>query len=100
MNLQYWREKIDEVDDALVMLLNRRALYVQEIAKFKQHTGLPIHLPEREAEVLSRVCSLNPGPLDSDALERLFACIIAESRRLEHQIVKPSETGTQTNLDH
>ena len=84
MDLQHWRDQIDEADEELVRLLNRRAAYVQEIAKLKQTAGLPIHLPEREAEVLARIQALNSGPLGADALRRLFQCIIEESRRLEH----------------
>ncbi|MBX7219477.1 MAG: chorismate mutase [Blastocatellia bacterium] len=87
MTLQYWRDQIDQVDEELVRLLNRRAQYVQEIAKLKHRQGLPVHFPDREAQVFARICAANPGPLDGEALIRLFHSIIAESRRLEHDLI-------------
>ena len=77
------RKKIDELDEQLVDLLNRRAAYALEIGRIKRHADLPIYQPTRETEVLGHVQSINPGPLDDGAVRRLFERIIDEARRLE-----------------
>jgi chorismate mutase len=77
------RRKIDALDEALVRLLNTRAACALEIGRVKKHAGLPIYQPTREAEVLGHVQAINPGPLDDEAVRRLFERIIDEARRLE-----------------
>ena len=44
---------------------------------------MPIYQPAREAEVLANVRAANAGPLDNEAMTRLFERIIDEARRLE-----------------
>ncbi|MFI5177404.1 MAG: chorismate mutase [Vicinamibacterales bacterium] len=77
------RARIDELDAELVRLLNARAACALEIGEIKEQAHLPIYQPAREAEVLAHVRSTNTGPLDHDAIARLFERIIDEARRLE-----------------
>lgn len=83
MDIEDWRRMIDEIDAQLVELLNRRSRCAIEIGKLKRARNLPIYSPERERHVLERVRRLNRGPLDDEALQRLFERIMDESRRLE-----------------
>lgn len=83
MDIEDWRRMIDEIDAQLVELLNRRSRCALEIGKLKRAQNLPLYSPEREQQVLEHVRRLNRGPLDDDALQRLFERIIDESRRLE-----------------
>lgn len=89
--LAEYRRLIDETDAQLVALLNRRAELVIAVAHVKQADGLPVHIPARESEVLTRVTAHNAGPLEDAAIRRLFEHIIAESRRLEHSVLGTSE---------
>ncbi len=77
------RRNIDEIDAVLVKLLNQRARWALEIGEVKHREGLPIYQPDREAEVVGHVETLNRGPLSPEAVRRLFERIIDESRRLE-----------------
>jgi chorismate mutase len=77
------RKRIDLLDESLVRLLNSRAACALEIGRLKREMGLPIYQPEREAEVLKNVQAVNNGPLDQDAIKRLFERIIDEARHLE-----------------
>ena len=45
--------------------------------------GLEVYQPAREIEVLKHVRSQNAGPLEAEAITRLFERIIDEARRLE-----------------
>ena len=77
------RRIIDELDLELVKLLNRRTDQVLKIGHVKQQTGDEIYQPEREEQILARIQEANQGPLDDDALRRLFERILDEARRAE-----------------
>ena len=77
------RQRIDEIDEQLVGLLNERAGLALEIGRIKHELGLAVYQPQREVEVLAHVRSANGGPLDDAAVTRLFERVIDENRRLE-----------------
>ena len=77
------RPQIDELDEQIVRLLNRRATLGLRAGEAKRVRGEPIHDPDREAEVLKRVSSKATGPLPPDALVRIYSRIIEETRSLE-----------------
>jgi len=77
------RQNIDSVDEVLVKLLNQRAKWAIEVGRVKKAAGLPIYQPDREAKVVAHVVGANRGPLEADAIRRLFERVIDESRRLE-----------------
>jgi len=77
------RRRIDAIDRRLVALLNERAGCAIALGRVKQERALPIYQPAREEEVLGNVQRTNCGPLQSEALRRLFERIIDESRRIE-----------------
>ncbi|HGY55290.1 MAG TPA: chorismate mutase [Caldithrix abyssi] len=81
--INFYRQKIDEIDAKIVKLLNTRAEYANEIGKIKRELGLPVYVPSREEQVIAHVQKQNPGPLSEDAMRRLYERIIDESRRLE-----------------
>ena len=66
------RQRIDELDEALVKLLSARAECALAIGRAKKHLGLEVYQPTREAEVLDHVQRMNHGPLDNGAMRRLF----------------------------
>ena len=88
------RQQIDRLDRQLVALLNERASCALAIGHEKEQAGLPIYQPAREAEVLANVRAANEGPLDNQAMTRLFERIIDEARRLERVAAgTPGEPG-------
>jgi chorismate mutase len=82
------RDDIDAVDIELVRLLSRRAGNALEIGRLKALLQMEIYQPAREEAVLRHVRSVNPGPLDGDAIARLFERIIDEARRLERAMAE------------
>ena len=82
-DLEDLRKRIDLLDESLVRLLNARAACALEIGRVKREMGVPIYQPERENEVLRNVQAVNNGPLDQEAIKRLFERIIDEARHLE-----------------
>jgi chorismate mutase len=85
------RERIDALDEQIVVLLNERAACALEIGEIKRAIGMAIYQPGREKDVLDHVRRVNAGPLDGDAVMRLFERIIDEARRLEREVQKTHE---------
>jgi chorismate mutase len=77
------RQRIDQIDEQLMKLLNSRSACAVEIGRIKRRIGMAVYQPEREKWILDRVEKNNPGPLDSNALRRVFERVIDEGRRLE-----------------
>lgn len=83
MKIEYWRNRIDELNGELIALLNKRATYATEIGKLKKELGLPVLDASREQAVLDRVGSMTEGPLSSDSIKRIFQVIMEETRKVE-----------------
>ena len=88
------RHRIDVIDNQLVRLLNVRVACALEIGRLKHEAGLPIYQPEREKQVLEQVrksASDLYGPLEAEAVVRIFERIIDEARRAERIAATGSE---------
>lgn len=79
------RERMDAIDDELLRLFNERAKLALEIGRVKKDLGLPIYVPSREEQIITRVQEENPGPLSPTSISRLYQQLIQESRTLEEQ---------------
>jgi chorismate mutase len=83
LTMDDWRRRIDEIDLQLVELFNERTKCAIEIGHIKKRLGLEIYSPKREAQVIANVTAANAGPLDAEAIRRLFERVIDEARRIE-----------------
>ena len=81
------RQRINDIDRRLVALLNERAAAALEIVKVKDHEGLPVYAPDREASVLRGVASLSGGPLPASAITAIYREIISSTRALQRVLV-------------
>jgi len=88
MRIEELRREIDDIDEALIRLLNQRARTAIEVGILKRTARLPLCDVDRERDVLLRVCHANAGPLDEEAVTKLFRRIIRESRRAEALVVE------------
>jgi chorismate mutase len=84
-NIDNLRERMDAIDDELLRLFNERAKVALEIGRLKKGLGLPIHVPSREEQIITRVQQENPGPLSPTSISRLYQQLIQESRTLEEE---------------
>lgn len=92
-DLELCREQIDELDRALLGILNARTSIVELIGQIKQELHLAIYEPKREDQVFENVAKHNKGPLPNDAVKRIFERIIDEMRTV--QKLKMQEKGRQ-----
>ena len=83
MTIDELRIEIDRLDAQLLRIFNQRAALALQIGELKKEAGLPVFDPAREKNIFRRMKEDNPGPLDEQAIVRLFERVIDESRRLE-----------------
>ncbi|HEY5975621.1 MAG TPA: chorismate mutase [Geobacteraceae bacterium] len=83
MSIDELRQEIDRLDGELLRIFNQRAQLALQIGVIKKERALPIYDPSRERLIFERMRNQNPGPLDNQAIVRLFERVIDESRRLE-----------------
>jgi len=91
MNIDEIRQEIDRLDSELLRIFNQRADFALKIGKIKKRLGLPVYDPAREKNIFQRMKEENPGPLDNQAIVRLFERVIDESRRLERIMTSREE---------
>jgi chorismate mutase / prephenate dehydratase len=83
MSLNDLRKEIDQIDEQVIKLLNRRAEIAQEIGQHKARSRSHYFTPEREQTVFSRLTRLNAGPLPPEAIRAIYREVISASRALE-----------------
>lgn len=108
--LELLRVEIDDIDEQLHALVNRRAACAQRVAETKLReyidengdgdlSKVMFYRPEREAQVLKKVMARNQGPLSDRSVAHLFrevmsACLALE-KPLEVAYLGPEGTFTQ-----
>ena len=100
MKIDDWRRKIDAIDTAMLHLLNLRTELALEVGRFKSEEGVALRVPEREREILNRLKGINPGPLDGEAIEKIYQLILDQSVRSQELrgFGRGRETGHETAL--
>lgn len=83
LNLEHYRDQINEIDLELLKLINKRAQLALKISEVKQEKGLPIYIPEREQSILLHLIELNQGPLNATGINSIFTKIIEACRQLQ-----------------
>jgi chorismate mutase len=71
------RSEIDRIDSELLKLL--------EAGAAKAALGRPVHDPEREAQLLTRISAHGAGALSPEDLRALWELLMAATRRAESQ---------------
>lgn len=95
MTIEDWRVEIDKIDAELLQLLNARAEIAVRVGESKRVAGLSVCDRGREREVIDRARANNRGPLDGEAVERLFRAVIRESRRLQTQLAAEAQEAAR-----
>ena len=104
--LEKLRARIDAIDGKLLELFNQRARCAVDVAEVKRalsdggDEGLNFFRPDREAQVIKRLKSLNRGPLSDDEVGRLIREVMSACLALEQPLkiayLGPEGTFTQS----
>jgi len=84
MDITDVRERIDKIDKDIAALLQKRARLAKQAGILKKNAGRPVYDPDREKDVLTHA-KKTKGPLTEDALHKIFALIIEETRKTEDE---------------
>jgi len=79
------RSEIDRIDSALLKLLEERTNFALEAGAAKAALGRPVHDPDREAQLLTRIGAQGAGALSPEDLRALWELLMAATRRAESQ---------------
>ncbi len=77
------RLQIDQVDSQLLQLLNQRAQLAEKVGDIKRAEGSPFFRPDRVAQVLEKIQSLNKGPLKNQHVSAIWREIMSACLALE-----------------
>lgn len=88
-NISKLRLAIDELDEQIMDLINRRLTLAEQIGDLKKQAGIRVTDSGREKEIIDRLLQKNHGPLSNDGLGHIFAAIIAEGRKVQKTDRKP-----------
>ena len=91
-DLLKYRERIDEIDQAFVRLLEERMAVSEAIAGIKQREGLAVYDPAREEEKIGVVTGLAHTDFNRQAVRELFTQLMAVSRKKQYQLIRKSGT--------
>jgi len=82
------RDKIDSIDDNLILLLAERAAYVKEVGiiKAKEFKDQSIIRPGREATMLRKIVNKAKGVFPEEGIAMIWRLIISASTTLEEKI--------------
>jgi chorismate mutase len=83
LDINDYREQIDQYDRDLLRIFNARAALALKIGEIKKTLEMPVYDPAREKRIFDKMTADNQGPLDNSAIIRLFERVIDESRTLE-----------------
>lgn len=97
------REKIDQIDDKILQLLNERAKLAKKIGDVKKKLGLELHVPEREREIINRIIAINREVygenFPTEALLHIYREIISACLSLEKEL-KIAYLGPKATFTH
>ena len=84
MELTEYRDQINEIDDKILRLLQKRAEISKQVGAIKAETGVAsVYVPHRHKQVIERLKAQNQGTFPEDALEAIWTEILSASRSLQ-----------------
>src|SRR4051812_41222367 len=86
VTLRVHRDAIDVLDREILSRLNERAVHAKAIGDLKAGTGSAVYRPDREAQVLARLCESNGGPLSDAAIVGVFRQVMSACLALEQKL--------------
>ena len=92
------RKEIDEIDDEIIRLFEKRMKVSEEVAEFKIHTGKKVLDPERERSKIAALKEKAHGDFNTLGAQELFQQIMAISRKRQYQLL--TANGVEDDEDY
>lgn len=88
MDLLELRGRLDEIDEEIVKLYEKRMDISKQVAEYKIEAGKKVFDKVREEEKLRSVRALTHNEFNSQGVEELFEQIMSMSRKLQYRILQ------------
>ena len=83
LDLSQLRQRIDQLDHEIARLLTERMEISGKVAAYKKANNLPIYHPEREKQVIEKVCAEY-----REALAKIYQCIMDQSKEAQKALIE------------
>jgi len=97
--LKEYRKLIDQIDNEIIELLNKRGITVSKIGEIKKLLNLEVFQPEREREILERIKSQSKI-LKPESVKAIWKEILSASRSIQGVIPKVGYLGPKGTFTH
>ena len=81
------RDEIDQVDNEITALYQKRMELTSQVAEYKIRTGKKVFDKQREREKLEKLSALVPGSFLKHGIRELFEHIMSISRKRQYQLI-------------
>ncbi len=98
-NLRGLREKINDIDDKIIELLNQRGSIVIRIGDLKEKLNLKVYQPQREKEVIDRL-KAKSNVIEDTSIEAIWKEIMSASKLIQGSITKTGFLGPIGTFTH
>lgn len=88
MTLEEIRQEIDQIDDALVVLLEKRMNLVGQVVAFKKSNGKAVADPKREERIFAKVASKIENTNYQEPILATFTDILKHSRAFQEKKIR------------
>ena len=95
LDISQLRDEIDNIDQEIVSLFEKRMDVAVKVAKYKMERNLPIFNGKREAEVIEKNIKRLNNKQYKEYAEKFFNDLMATSRLLQHNIIGDIKIGIQ-----
>lgn len=85
MDLQQIRGRLDDVDEQIVALFERRMELAKQVAEIKKESGKKVFDREREMQKIAAVKAQTHNAFNEKGVEELFQQLMAISRKLQYR---------------
>lgn len=87
MDLMESRKQIDEIDEQITELFQKRMLVSEEVAKYKMKTGKKVFDKEREKQKLDTLEQYADNEFNKQGIRELFSQIMSISRKRQYGMI-------------
>lgn len=98
IDLQDCRKEIDEIDDQIIRLFEKRMKVCEDVAEYKITTGKKVLDPERERAKIQVLRDKAHGEFNALGAQEVFQQIMAISRKRQYQLL--TEHGIEDARDY
>lgn len=93
------RKEIDEIDDNIVKLFQRRMNICRDVADFKLKTGKPVLDRQRELDKIAVLREKAADGFYAHGVEELFEQIMAMSRKMQYKLLNEEGVNNDIGFD-